>query len=226
MPLILNIETATEVCSVCLSEHGKVLVLKESDTSNTHSSILTVFIQDIFKQLHNARKELDAIAISEGPGSYTGLRIGASVAKGLCYSLQKPLLSVSTLRAMAAGVRSKSKIEDKNILYCPMIDARRMEVYTALYDSEMNEIIPPQPKIIGADSFHDILKQNKLFIFGSGSQKCQPILSHPNCLFFEPFHNSAAFLINLSEGLFKNKNFSDLAYYQPVYLKNFIPFKN
>lgn len=219
MALILNIETSTTVCSVALATGDSLLALKEEDRGYTHAEKITVFIQDVFEKAGKNISDLDAVAVSSGPGSYTGLRIGTSTAKGLCYALNKPLISVNTLQALAVQVKNISNSD----LLCPMIDARRMEVYCALYDSALNEIQPVTAKVIDETSFSNLLKTRKVFFFGDGSAKCKSALSHQsNAIFLDNISCSAASMISLSNQKYISKQFEDTALYEPFYLKEFI----
>lgn len=224
MSLILNIETATAVCSVALAKDGQLLGLKESNTRNNHSSALILFIDEVIKRANVSLTDIDAIAVSEGPGSYTGLRIGVAAAKGLCYALEKPLIGISTLHAMANGMLYRdSAIPPAHILYCPMIDARRMEVYCAIFDEKGNEIRETRAEIINEDSFMQFLEKNKIVFAGDGALKCRSLFEkHPNAVFAEDFQTSAKFMIPLSEEKSLQKKFEDLAYFEPYYLKDFI----
>lgn len=228
MATILNIETSTEVCSVNVSENGKLLFEKESPEGLNHSELLTVFIEEIFKENNLDMKSIDAIAVAKGPGSYTGLRIGVSVAKGLCYALDKPLIAISTLDAMGIYASRNPKefgIENddtENQLFCPMIDARRMEVYTALYNLNGEQLEPVSAKIIDENSFSEKLEESKIAFFGNGAAKCKKALTHPNALFAGPLKASARFMINLAEEKHNKQEFENVAYFEPFYLKNFI----
>jgi len=228
MSSILNIETSTEVCSVNISINGKLLSEKESLEGLNHSELLTVFIDELFRENNLEMKAIDAVAVAKGPGSYTGLRIGVSVAKGLCYALDKPLIAISTIDAMGIftsqnpekfGLRTEEK---KNLLFCPMIDARRMEVYTALYNLKGEQLEPVSAKIIDENSFSERLKKSKISFFGNGAAKCKEALTHPNSLFSGPEKASARFMIKLAEEKYNNKEFENVAYFEPFYLKNFI----
>jgi tRNA threonylcarbamoyladenosine biosynthesis protein TsaB len=219
MSLILGIETATKICSVALTENGKLLALKEEGGAYSHSEKLTTFIQDVLKQAGKELKDLDAVAVSKGPGSYTGLRIGVSAAKGLCYALNIPLISVSTLQGMALGM---SEMET-NILYSPMIDARRMEVYTALFDEDNKELDAISAKIIDEHSFEKELKESKVLFFGDGADKCKEVLKkNPNAIFSEKGLPSAQFINQIALVKFDKQDFEDVAYFEPYYLKDFI----
>jgi len=220
MPLILNIETATKICSVALGRDGELISYREQGGHYSHSELLTTFIQEVMDEAGIALKNIDAVAISKGPGSYTGLRIGVSTTKGLCYSLDKPMISVSTLQAMALGA---SKIyTDKNALFCPMIDAKRMEVYTALFDSDNNEVRKIRADIIDENSFSEFLAKNKIYFFGNGAEKCKETIDHPNAVFIDKGLPSAKNMLSISNEKFKNKLFEDVAYFEPFYLKDFI----
>jgi len=228
MALILNIETATPVCSLALCSGGKIISKKESHEHNSHSSLLTVFIEEIFSEVDFELNSLDAIAVSKGPGSYTGLRIGVSTSKGLCYALDKPLISISTLKAMANGLAnflklSKSSLFQENTLLCPMIDARRMEVYSAIFDININEIKKVSADIIDENSYQNFLIDKQIIFFGDGSAKCKKVLSNnENVKFIDDFYPSAEFMAEISEEKFKSKKFEDVAYFEPFYLKDFI----
>ena len=221
MSYILNIETATKICSVAIGRNGELIALKETDKEKSHSSVITLLIQEVLKKADIVLSDLVGVAVSKGPGSYTGLRIGVSTAKGLCYSLDKPLIAISTLQAMARGrVENKSNIP---ILLCPMIDARRMEVYTAFYDIDNNEVRKPGADIIDENSYADILDKNKVIFFGDGAAKCKDALSHhANAIFVDDVFPSARNMIPLSVKSFNDRQFEDVAYFEPYYLKDFI----
>ncbi|MEO8794948.1 MAG: tRNA (adenosine(37)-N6)-threonylcarbamoyltransferase complex dimerization subunit type 1 TsaB [Daejeonella sp.] len=220
--LILLLETATPNCSVALAENGVVLAFKELNEQNVHASHITLFVEEVMKDVGKKYSELNAIAISKGPGSYTGLRIGVSTAKGLCFALDIPLIAINTLEAMAAGAVGMMKNQDKELIFCPMIDARRMEVYTAQYDSELNEIQPVRAEIIDETTFADLLNSKSVVFFGSGSEKCKPLYaSHENAIFLE-LENSAAYMATAANDKFKSENFENVAYFEPFYLKDFV----
>lgn len=221
MALILNLETATEVCSVALAGNGKLISLKESASGYTHSENITFFIDEVLKEAGFTLNNLDAIAVSKGPGSYTGLRIGVSTAKGLCFALNKPLLGINTLLSLANNFLTNHKPQTTNLL-CPMLDARRMEVYCAVYDMELNEIESTAAVIIDKNSFENILQDNTIYFFGNGAMKCKPMLQYPNAIFVEDVRTSAASMTSLSEKLFEEKKFEDAAYFEPFYLKDFV----
>jgi tRNA threonylcarbamoyladenosine biosynthesis protein TsaB len=227
MALILNIETSTEVCSVSLAQNGKLLYKKEILEGFNHSKILTVFIEELFKENNIQPKMIDAVAVSKGPGSYTGLRIGVSVAKGLCYGLNIPLISVNSLEIL--GIFAAKNMDTYNcendgspVLYCPMIDARRMEVYTALYNSKGEEIRPVSAEIIDEQFLSDLFKTHRIMFLGNGAEKCKNIIKDKNAFFEGPMMTSAQFMQSISEEKFNKKQFEDVAYFEPFYLKNFV----
>jgi tRNA threonylcarbamoyladenosine biosynthesis protein TsaB len=221
MSLILQIDTATTVCSVALSENGNVLTCKEIQQRNVHAEVITLFIDEVLKTAGKQYADLSAVAVSCGPGSYTGLRIGISVTKGLCYSLDIPFIAVETLEAMTDGMISESNEEDT--LFCPMIDARRMEVFTAVFDAKSNRVKPTSAEIIDQDSFSDMLKTNKVIFFGDGAAKCSEVLgTNPNAQIISDFQNSARHLTKKAAEKFSAKDFEDTAYFEPYYLKDFI----
>lgn len=220
--MILQIETATTSCSVALASDGKVFAFKEINARNIHAEVITVYIDELIAQTNHTYAHLDAIAVSCGPGSYTGLRIGVSTAKGLCFALDKPLISVPTLAAMANGV-AQTYTMDKDTLLCPMIDARRMEVYTAVYNVAGEVIKPVAAEIIDGSSFSEILAENKILFFGDGADKCRQALGHnPNAEFLADFENSATHLTQIAADKFARADFEDVAYFEPYYLKDFI----
>lgn len=220
MALILNIETATPVCSVALGDSGELLGFKESADGNSHASHLTIFISELLESCNKSLSDLDAIAVSKGPGSYTGLRIGVSTAKGLCYALDKPLISVDTLNSMASFQFDKM---DESTLFCPMLDARRMEVYCAMYDVELNEVIAVNAAIIDERSFSVWFDKHKILFFGDGAEKCQPVFkSNPSALFQSDYQISATTMLRISQSKFEAEDFEDVAYFEPYYLKDFV----
>ena len=221
MSLILQIETATTVCSVALSENGNILAYKEIQQRHVHAEAITLFIEEVLKKADKQYSELGAIAVSCGPGSYTGLRIGISVTKGLCYALDIPFIAVETLDAMTDGMITESG--EKYALFCPMIDARRMEVFTAVFNAHGNKIKPTSAEIIDENSFSDQLQTDKIIFFGDGAAKCSEILgANPNARIIPDFQNSARHLTKNATEKFINKDFEDTAYFEPYYLKDFI----
>jgi len=233
MALILNIETSTEVCSVALARDGVVIHSRENLTGQNHAMLVTVFIEELLAESNLAMEQLDAVAVSGGPGSYTGLRIGVSVAKGICYASRLPLISITSLEAMAHHVIHDPDHyqlpKTNNVLFCPMIDARRMEVYTAFYDKEGRQVRDIQADIIDHQSYLPFLENNLVLFFGNGSAKCREAINHPNAIFINGIITRAENMIPLSERDFQLKKFVDIAYYEPFYLKDFIatiPIKN
>jgi tRNA threonylcarbamoyladenosine biosynthesis protein TsaB len=223
MSLILQIETATTSCSVALAKDGIVLSAKSINQRNIHAEVVTVFISEILANNELTFEELDAVAVSSGPGSYTGLRIGVSTAKGLCFSLDKPLIAVETLQAMASGFLSRIKEVQGEFLLCPMIDARRMEVYTALFDQQLNQMEATSAQIIDQESFKQHLDQHQIVFFGDGAAKCKPVLGyHANAAFIDDFLNQAEDLTTIAAKKMENQQFEDVAYFEPFYLKDFI----
>jgi len=224
MAIILNLETATTVCSVSLAKDGELMALKEINGDYSHAENLTVFIEDVFNQANVKLNEVDAIAVSKGPGSYTGLRIGVSTAKGLCYSLNKPLIAIDTLQHMALSVSSnqQSTINNQQFLFCPMLDARRMEVYCAMYDSNNNCVVPTAAIIIDENSFTDFVKGKAVCFFGDGAAKCEHLIKGEEIYFLTDIFPSTKNMISLSEKAFNNKQFEDVAYFEPFYLKDFM----
>ncbi len=221
MALILHIETSTIACSVSLAKGGNVLACKELSEKNIHASLITVFIQEIMQLTGLTLRDVDAIAVSKGPGSYTGLRIGVSTAKGLCYALDRPLIAVDTLKAMAW--KASHETGSAEMLYCPMIDARRMEVYTAIYNIELSEVQPVQARIIEEGSFSDILNKYEVLFFGDGALKCRDAIGNPDkARFITDFQNSALHMIELALDKYNKQQFENLAYFEPYYLKDFI----
>ena len=219
------IETATEVCSVALAFDGRLISLRETDKGNSHSANVAVFIDEVLKEVKKTPKDLDAVAVSKGPGSYTGLRIGVSSAKGLSYGLGIPLISIETLKAMTYGVL-KNNIIDKNALFCPMIDARRMEVYSAFYNANLLQIREVQADIVDETTYLEYLEKYSIYFFGNGSEKCKDILlQHSNAHFIEDIHLSSTYMIELAEEKYKQQEFENAAYFEPFYLKDFIAAK-
>ncbi len=225
--MILCIETSTAVCSVALVDKGDVIAMRESLNGQNHAEKITVFIDEMMKETRMSYKELDAVAVSMGPGSYTGLRIGVSTAKGFCYAMEKPLIAVDTLAALASGFISSqlSAISyQPSAIFCPMIDARRMEVYSAFFNEKLERISETEAIIIDENSFSDLKENHHLYLFGDGADKLATLFENDeNITVVEKFHCSAAYMATLAEKAFKNKDFVDAAYFEPFYLKNFVP---
>lgn len=220
MSYILNIETATTNCSVSLSKEGETFILKEDYDSNySHAERLHVYIETVLEQAKLSLKQIDAISVSKGPGSYTGLRIGVSTAKGLCFAADKPLISVPTLEALAHQV----KAEDGVIV--PMLDARRMEVYSAVFDTDYKAIRNTQAQVLDETSFQDYLKQGKVYFIGNGVEKTKSLINHPNAVFVEGKLPSANNMSQIAYHKYKKDDIEDVAYFEPYYLKDFIAIK-
>lgn len=219
---ILHIETATQVCSCALSCNGELVFNRESHTAQSHAKLLGVFVEEAIRFSRENKIKIDAISVSSGPGSYTGLRIGVSEAKGLAYGLNAKLIAIPTLDIMASTMSSKV---DSDALLCPMIDARRMEVYTSIYDSSLNIIEPTVAKIIDEDSFKDILSTHKLVFFGDGAFKCKEVIDNSNAIFIPDIYPLASQMIELSQVAYKEAKFENVAYFEPFYLKDFVATK-
>ena len=218
MALILAIETTTRNCSVALFENERLLAIKEQYSDDySHSEQLTLFIIEVMEETQFTLNNINAIALSKGPGSYTGLRIGTSTAKGLCYSLEIPLIGISTLEAMAYNMAIKENFE----LFCPMIDARRMEVFSAIYNKENIQIRSVKADVVDEQTYKDYLVKEVLF-FGDGALKCKDIINNKNAHFLENINPSAGNLGVLSNIKFIEREFEDTAYFEPYYLKDFI----
>ncbi len=217
--MILSIETSTPVCSVALHQKGELIAFAENRIEKAHSSFLSLMIDQLFQNTETNPNALTAVAISEGPGSYTGLRIGTATAKGICQALDIELISINTLTAMAAQILP---FVDQKTLICPMIDARRMEVYTAIYDKNLQSISPIEAKIIDYQSFEEFTSQNNLWFFGNGAQKCIPFFEERNARFVKNITPSAKEIGALASQKFDNQLFENLAYFEPLYLKEFV----
>jgi tRNA threonylcarbamoyladenosine biosynthesis protein TsaB len=215
MSLILNIDTALEVASISLAKDGSSIALAKNDLPKEHASWLQAAIAELVQKSSYTLKELDAVAVSIGPGSYTGLRVGLSSAKGLCYALSIPLIAVGTLEMLAAAVVSEAAG-----LICPVIDARRMEIFTALYDRQLNELTKPGAMIIDESSFTEDLAAGNILFCGSGIAKLQKLIVNPNAVYTETMGNASQ-LGQLSAEKFRRKAFAQLAYTEPLYIKDF-----
>ena len=224
MTLILSIETSTNVCSVSLSENDKVLFSEVEYTANSHAALLTVLIERMIKKAEMSMNVIDAVAVSSGPGSYTGLRIGVSTAKGICYALGKPLIAINSLQILAqqAVLTKSDTFDSSDILLCPMIDARRMEVYSTLFDNELNQIEDIKAEIIDSLSYSSLLEKRKIVFIGNGSGKCKKIIQHPNAVFQDDVYPLASAMVLPAYTAFTKNQFKDVAYFEPFYLKDFI----
>jgi tRNA threonylcarbamoyladenosine biosynthesis protein TsaB len=227
-PLILHIETATDICSVALSEGDRQLSLIESGQERSHATLLNTFIRQAVAEAGKDLKDLNGIAVSKGPGSYTGLRIGVSTAKGLAYALEIPLLASGTLENMAIGVHSNEAVKKmaasfrEKVLLCPMLDARRMEVYAGFYTMKNHVSREVSADIIDEQSYHEILESHPVCFFGNGADKCKAVLKHPNAHFIDGINPSAASMIIPVLNRYHQKQFEDVAYFEPFYLKDFV----
>ncbi len=215
MAFILSIETATKVCSVAVHYNGKIVSLVQNFSEKSHAERVHALIQNVLKESHIELSDIKAVAISAGPGSYTGLRIASSLAKGLCFALQIPLIAVDTLQSMAKAIAIDG------FFSCPMIDARRNEVYCAIYNATNELILANEAKIIDKDSFSDLLESNKMIFFGDGSTKCKDIILHPNAFFLDIIHPNATQIGQIAYQKFVENKIEDLAYFEPHYLKEF-----
>lgn len=218
MALILNLETATTNCSVSIAKNGETIAIKEHDTPNySHSEQLHVFVQEVVKKANVSLSDLDAVAVSKGPGSYTGLRIGVSAAKGLCFSLDVPLISIPTLESMA----QQSKLEDVDFII-PLLDARRMEVYSKVFDARKVVVRETIAEIIDENSFSEFAEKGKVLLMGSGAEKCKYVLVNPNFFYDFSVVPSTSDMAILSFEKYTAKDYEDVAYFEPYYLKDFI----
>ena len=218
--MILHIETATGNCSVSVSDDEQILATVELNEGFTHAEHLHPFIEQALQQANLKPTQLNAVAVSAGPGSYTGLRIGLSAAKGLCYALNIPLISVSTLQSLSAG--AVKFVEKEDALLCPMLDARRMEVYTAMFDRELNEIKKTEPKIMDENSIKEFDKGKTIYFFGDGVPKCKELLEKiRGSKFIEGFVPSSKHMIAIALKKYSDQQFEDVAYFEPFYLKEY-----
>lgn len=219
-PLILHIDTATEFASICLTKGDTVLGMRSCQDQKQHGAFVQPAIQELMQETGFELIQLDAIAVAEGPGSYTGLRVAMASAKGLCYALNKPLIAINTLKIMAQAALELEATAYPNAIYCPLIDARRMEVFTALYTPELEPLLEPEARILDQDSFRNLLDKQVIIFTGSGAAKLQAILDHPNAVFSSVKH-SAKQLATLANRAFADQKFANLAYCEPFYLKAF-----
>ena len=218
MAILLSLETSTQQCSVALHTHGELVAYQQLGLDKSHANKLTVMVQDTMRQAELVMSDIDAIAVSQGPGSYTGLRIGVGTAKGLAYTLEKPLIGVSTLEAMATQANT-GYVGD--CLLCPMIDARRMEVYTATFDKVRRRLTKDHPLILEEKSFEQTLSEQDMLFFGNGAKKFQELMSHSNAYFLENLHPAAWAVGNVAIEKYAKSEFEDIAYFEPEYLKAF-----
>ena len=222
MSCILNIETSTNVCSVAVSQDGSCIFNKEDHEGPNHAVILGVFVQEALSFIDSHAIPLDAVAVSCGPGSYTGLRIGLSMAKGICYGRDVKLIAIPTLELMCVPLLLDEKINEENALLCPMIDARRMEVYSQFFDRALNEVRSISADIVENNTYDDILAQQPVYFFGNGAGKCHEVLTHHNAHIIEGIVPLAKNMYPLAEKRMANEQFEDVAYFVPFYLKDFV----
>ena len=221
MSCILSIETSTDVCSVAMSENGQCIFKKEDHSGPNHAVSLGVYVDEALSFTDNHAIPLGAVAVSSGPGSYTGLRIGVSMAKGICYGRDVPLLSVPTLEVMAVPVLLNHEIEDDALL-CPMIDARRMEVYSAIYDRALKQQREIRADVVDGDTYREFLDQHPVYFFGNGAAKCMETINHPNAHLIKGIEPLAKYMFPLAERKWVQEEFENVAYYVPFYLKDFV----
>ena len=221
MSCILHIETSTSVCSVALSQDGVCLIDKEEKNGPSHATVLAPFVEEVISFADSHAIPLDAVAVSQGPGSYTGLRIGVSTAKGICYGRDVKLIAIPTLKLLCTPILLYKELPDDALL-CPMIDARRMEVYAAVFDRGLNTVRPTQADIVTIDTYREFLDSHPVYFFGNGAEKCREILSHPNAKFIEGIYPAARHMFPLAEQAAACGKYEDVAYFEPAYLKEFV----
>lgn len=224
MSCILHIETSTEVCSVAVSQDGASIFSQEDFKGPSHATTLGVFVDEALSFADSHAIPVDAVAVSSGPGSYTGLRIGVSMAKGICYAKDIPLIGLPTLEVMCVPVLLFRDLPEDALL-CPMIDARRMEVYAAVYDRALRPLRPTSADIVDEHSYAEFLADRPVYFFGNGSAKCREVLQHPNAHFIENIHPLAKWMFPLAEKANARQEFKDVAYFEPFYLKEFVASK-
>ena len=226
MACILHIETSTNVCSVAVSEDGQcIFEQQERGEHGTGAERLGTMVDEAMSFTDNHAIPFDAVAVSCGPGSYTGLRIGVSMAKGICYGRDLKLLAVPTLELLCVPVLLRNPEMEENALLCPMLDARRMEVYAALYDRSLKVVRPVSADIVDSDTYKQWLDERPIYFFGNGAQKCADIINHPHAHFIEGIEPLAKWMQPLAEKRFLNEQFEDVAYFVPFYLKDFVAIK-
>ena len=221
MSCILNIETSTSVCSVAASQDGQTIFVKEDLKGPSHAVSLGVFVDEALSFIDSHAIPLDAVAVSCGPGSYTGLRIGVSMAKGVCYGRNIPLIGIPTLEVLSVPVLLYHDLPE-NALLCPMIDARRMEVYAAIYDRALKSVRDIAADIVDENSYLEFLEQHPVYFFGDGAAKCKEKITHPNAHFIDGIRPLAGMMFPLAEKAIAEQDFKDVAYFEPFYLKEFV----
>lgn len=221
MACLLNIETSTSVCSVALTHEGQVLLNRVETKGPSHASCLGGFVQEAIEKARLSDLPIDAVAVSCGPGSYTGLRIGVSEAKGVCFGLEIPLIGVHTLEILVCRALFHCDLPDEALI-CPMIDARRMEVYSGIYNRGLEVVKPVSADVIDEHSYLDFLDRQPVYFLGNGAEKCKAVLHHPNARFLDGMDPLAADMIALAERSYRQQKFADVAYFEPFYLKEFV----
>lgn len=222
MSCILHIDTSTDVCSVAVSDNGACIFEQEDHSGSNHAERLGTFVDEALSYVDNHAIPLDAVAVSSGPGSYTGLRIGVSMAKGVCYGRGVKLISVPTLSLLCVPVLLQERIEEENALLCPMLDARRMEVYAQVFDRSLKEIRPIHADVVDADTYREFLDKAPVYFFGNGAHKCKDAIDHPNARFIDGVEALAKNMLPLAEKRWADERFEDVAYFVPFYLKDFV----
>ena len=226
MSCILNIETSTETCSVAVAQDGGIIFEKINNEPNSHTKYLAKFVEEALSFAESHAIPLDAVAVSSGPGSYTGLRIGVSTAKGICYGKNVPLIAIPTLKLLCVKPLLSDDIEDENALLYPMIDARRMEAYTAIYDRALREVREVKAEVIDATTYNEWLDKGLVYFFGNGAEKCKEIINHPNARFIDNVVPTAKSMLPLAELAIAKGQYEDVAYFEPFYLKDFVAIKS
>ena len=226
MSCILNIETSTETCSVAVAQDGGIIFEKINNEPNSHTKYLAKFVEEALSFAESHGIPLDAVAVSSGPGSYTGLRIGVSTAKGICYGKNVPLIAIPTLKLLCVKPLLSDDIEDENALLCPMIDARRMEAYTAIYDRALREVREVKAEVIDATTYNEWLDKGLVYFFCNGAEKCKQIINHPNARFIDNVVPTAKSMLPLAELAIAKGQYEDVAYFEPFYLKDFVAIKS
>ena len=223
--IILHIEASTETCSVALSQDGHIFFERVNNDARSHAIVLAPFVEEALQNADNQGAKINAVALSCGPGSYTSLRIASSTAKGVCYGRNIPLIAIPTTAVMCVPVLFKEDIPDE-ALFCPMIDARRNEVYATVYDRALSVVKDTHAEVITPDSFKELLDRQPVYFFGNGAEKCKEIIIHPNAHFLDGFRNPMAKnMMPLAERAWYDEKFEDIAYFEPFYLKNYVAAK-
>lgn len=222
MSCILNIETSTNVCSVAVSENGACIFNKEDREGPNHAVLLGIFVEEALSFIDSHAIPLDAVAVSCGPGSYTGLRIGLSMAKGICYGRDVKLIAIPTLELMCVPLLLNEKVAEDNALLCPMLDARRMEVYAQITNTALQTVKETSADIVEANTYDEYLQNNVVYFFGNGAEKCKEVITHPNARFIEDIVPLAKNMFPLAEKRMAEERFEDVAYFVPFYLKDFV----